>query len=186
MICIEDQSYVFSVFCTYLQLFQDQSESNGGSVQKVAESILCFFSGFDAFQLPPPSSDREVLENIASNKDKLTSAFLEGVEKFKSSLQSILVTKQSVNDGDIVTGEGMYEIFRVGNDLFISACVVSWKPLDQIEVTRYHKQSGMHLDENLIKELFLSLTAIPRLQLSSKFFGLRDVSSFSISTKPIS
>ncbi|XP_015777564.1 PREDICTED: guanylate-binding protein 4-like [Acropora digitifera] len=89
------------------RLFQDQSESKGGSVQKVAESILCFFSGFDAFQLPPPSSDPEVLEDMTSNKDKLTSAFLKGVEKFKSLLKSILVTKQSFNDGDIVTGEGL-------------------------------------------------------------------------------
>ncbi|XP_015752495.1 PREDICTED: guanylate-binding protein 6-like isoform X3 [Acropora digitifera] len=89
------------------RLFQDQSESNGGSVQKVAESILCFFSGFDAFQLPPPSSDPEVLEDMTSNKDKLTSAFLNGVEKLKSLLKSVLVTKQSFNDGDIVTGEGL-------------------------------------------------------------------------------
>ena len=161
MICIEDQSYVFSVIHTYLQLFQDQSESNGGSVQKVAESILCFFSGFDAFQLPPPSSDPEVLEDMTSNKDKLTSAFLNGVEKLKSLLKSVLVTKQSFNDGDIVTGEGMYETLRVGNDFFfISTCVLSWKPLDQIEVTQYHKQSGMHLDENLKSSFCHSLQSL--------------------------
>ncbi|XP_074618159.1 guanylate-binding protein 2-like [Acropora palmata] len=95
------------------RLFKDQSESKGGSVQKVAESILCFSSGFDAFQLPPPSSDREVLEDMTSNKDKLSSAFLKGVEKFKSLLKSILVTKQSFNDGDIVTGEALASLVNI-------------------------------------------------------------------------
>ena len=97
---------------------------------------------------------------MTSNKDKLSSAFLKGVEKFKSLLKSILVTKQSFNDGDIVTGEGLYETLRVGNDFFISACVVSWKPLDQIEVTQYHKQSGMHLDENLKSSFCHSLQSL--------------------------
>ena len=136
VICIEAQPYIFSVFYDYFQVFQDQRGSNDGSAQKVAESILRFFSGFEAFQLPPPSSDPKVLENIARNKDKLTPAFLSGVQKFKPLLKSVLVAKQSFNDGDIVTGEGMYEVFRVSSDLFILTYLVSWKPLHQIEVTR--------------------------------------------------
>ena len=91
----------------FIQVFQDKRGSNDGSVQKVAESILRFFSGFEASELPPPSSDREVLKNMAKNKGKLTPAFLSGVEKFKPLLKSVLVPKQSVNAGDIVTGEGM-------------------------------------------------------------------------------
>ena len=91
--------------------------SRDGSIQEVAESILRFFSGFEAFQLPPPSSDPEVLENITKNKDKLTPPFLSGVQKFKPLLKSVLVAKQSFNEGDMVTGEGMYEIFRFGNHM---------------------------------------------------------------------
>ncbi|XP_074617681.1 guanylate-binding protein 6-like isoform X1 [Acropora palmata] len=89
------------------RVFQDQKGSNDSSVQKVAESILRFFSGFEAFQLPPPSSDPKILENIAGNKSKLSPAFMSGVQKFKPLLKSVLITKQSFNDGDIVTGEGL-------------------------------------------------------------------------------
>lgn len=103
-----------------IQVFQDQKGSNDSSAQKVAESILRFFSGFEAFQLPPPSADPKILENIAGNKSKLTPAFMSGVQKFKPLLKSVLKTKQSFNDGDIVTGEGLYEIFRVVNDLLVS------------------------------------------------------------------
>ena len=45
---------------------------------------------------------------------------MSGVQKFKPLLKSVLITKQSFNDGDIVTGEGLYEIFRVVNDLLVS------------------------------------------------------------------
>ncbi|XP_067054263.1 guanylate-binding protein 6-like isoform X3 [Acropora muricata] len=89
------------------RVFHDQKGSNDSSVQKVAESILRFFSGFEAFQLPPPSSDSKILENIAGNKSKLSPAFVSGVQKFKPLLKSVLKTKQSFNDGDIVTGEGL-------------------------------------------------------------------------------
>ena len=122
---LEAQPYVYSVFYTSFQVFQDQKGSKDGSVQnKVAESILRFFYGFEAFQLPPPSSDPKVLENIARNKTQLTSAFLSRVQKFKSLLKSVLVAKQSFNDGDMVTGEGMYEIFRFGYDLCICVYII--------------------------------------------------------------
>ncbi|XP_067052778.1 guanylate-binding protein 6-like, partial [Acropora muricata] len=102
--CKDIKDYFFK------RVFQDKKGSNDGSVQKVAESILRFFSGFEAFQLPPPSSDPEILKNIAGNKSKLSPAFLSGVEKFKPLLKSVLVPKQSVNAGDIVTGEGLAEL----------------------------------------------------------------------------
>ncbi|XP_015757604.1 PREDICTED: guanylate-binding protein 6-like isoform X3 [Acropora digitifera] len=89
------------------RVFRDQKGSNDSSVQKVAESILRFFSGFEAFQLPPPSSDPEILKNIAGNKSQLSPAFMSGVQKFKPLLKSVLITKQSFNDGDIVSGEGL-------------------------------------------------------------------------------
>ena len=111
MISIESQTFVFSLCFIYFQVFQDQSRSNEGTVHKFAESILCFFSGFEAFHLPSLSrSDHVELKNMAKNKRKLSSIFLNGVQKFKDSLQSVLKAKDSFSDGDIVTGEGKFEI----------------------------------------------------------------------------
>lgn len=47
---------------------------------------------------------------MAKNKSELSTAFLSGVQNFKHSLQSVLKAKHSFNDGDIVSGEGEYEI----------------------------------------------------------------------------
>ena len=110
MISIESQTFVFSLCFTYFQVFQDQSRSNEGTVDEFAESIICFFSGFEVFHLPPPSSDLEVLKNMAKNKSKLSTAFLNGVQKFKDLLQSVLKAKDSFSDGDIVTGEGKFKM----------------------------------------------------------------------------
>lgn len=103
-------SFCFFIIFTYFQVFQDQIRSNDGTVQTFAESILWFFSGFEAFHLPPPSSDLKVLKNMAKNKRKLNTAFRNGVKKFKDLLQSVLKAKHSFDDGDIVTGEGEFEI----------------------------------------------------------------------------
>lgn len=110
MISIESQTFVFLLCFTYFQVFQDQSRSDEGTVDEFAESILYFFSGFQAFHLPPPSSDLEILRNMAKNKSKLSTAFLNGVQKFKDLLQSVLKAKDSFSDGDIVTGEGKFKI----------------------------------------------------------------------------
>lgn len=75
----------------------------------MAESILNYFSGFDAFKLPPPSSDPEVIHNL--NRDEVQQdigkSFVRGVEEFKANLKSKLGPKLSFNEGEIVTGEGM-------------------------------------------------------------------------------
>ena len=110
MISIESQTFVFSLCFTYFQVFQDQSRSNDDTVHKFAKSILCFFPGFEAFHLPPPSSNLEVLKNMEKNKSELSTAFLNGVQKFKESLQSVLKAKDSFSDGDIVTGEGKFKM----------------------------------------------------------------------------
>jgi len=78
----------------------------GRQDQKVAESILRFFPGFDAFTLPPPSADDEVMRSLNANKAHLQSKFLSGIEQFKSLLRSTLVPKHSSTDGELVTGEG--------------------------------------------------------------------------------
>ena len=74
--------------------------------QEVAESILRFFPGFQAFKLPPPTVDDEVLRNINRNKSHLNPRFLDGIDHFKRLLWSTLAPKHSFNDGEVVTGEG--------------------------------------------------------------------------------
>ena len=75
----------------------------------MAESILSYFNGFDAFKLPPPSSDPEIVHNLNRNEvqQDINKSFVRGVEEFKANLKSKLVPKLSFNEGGIVTGEGM-------------------------------------------------------------------------------
>ena len=96
-----------SIFIPTCQVFKEQDFSRSDPAQQVAESILRFFPGFQAFKLPPPTVDDEVLQNINRNKDRLNPKFLEGIDQFKRLLWSTLVPKQGPNDGEVVTGEGM-------------------------------------------------------------------------------
>ena len=73
--------------------------------QQVAESILRFFPGFEAFKLPPPSVSEEVMKNINRNKSQINSEFFSGIEKFKVLLKRTLTPKHSFNDGELVTGK---------------------------------------------------------------------------------
>ena len=84
---------------------QDSSAVDQES-QKVAESILSFFPGFEAFALPPPTVDLEVLKSITENKSVINPLFISGLEDFRSLVRRILLPKNSVNDGELVTGEG--------------------------------------------------------------------------------
>ena len=103
------------IFCRRLDLFfflskvfQSESTSSADNADKVAESILNFFPGFDAFKLPPPSSDPEVVLNL--NREEVQSdinkSFIRGVQEFKAMLLSKLSPKRSFQDGEYVTGEG--------------------------------------------------------------------------------
>ena len=74
--------------------------------EKVAESILSYFPGFESFALPPPSVDPDIIQDISNNRDKLSPKFREGVKCFEILLKSNLVPKRSINKGEYVTGEG--------------------------------------------------------------------------------
>ena len=87
-------------------MFKDQGYSRTDPAQQVAESILRFFPGFQAFKLPPPTVDDEILKDINRNKRQLNPRFLEGIDQFKRLVWSTLVPKHSPNDGEVVTGEG--------------------------------------------------------------------------------
>jgi len=79
--------------------------------QKVAESILSFFPGFEVFTLPSPTVDPELMKSINHNKEKINPDFLSGLENFKRMLRNVLVPKNSFNDEETVTGEGEYGNF---------------------------------------------------------------------------
>lgn len=74
----------------------------------MAESILNFFPGFDAFKLPPPASDPEVVLNLNREEvqEGINKLFVRGVQEFKAMLRSKLAPKRSFHDGEYVTGEG--------------------------------------------------------------------------------
>ena len=94
-------------------MFNSTPDSKGDNANHVAESILNFFPGFDAFKLPPPSSDPEVVLNL--NRDEVQSdvnkSFVRGVQEFKAMLRSKLAPKRSFHDGEYVTGEGNLNVF---------------------------------------------------------------------------
>lgn len=79
----------------------------GQSSNQVAESILRLFPGFDAFMLPPPSLNSEDLQRINQERSNLNAKFLSGLEDFKSLIKTTLAPKNSINDGEFVTGEGI-------------------------------------------------------------------------------
>ena len=74
--------------------------------QKVAESILSFFPGFQAFTLPSPTVDPEKMKSINDNEGDINPLFFSGLEEFKRMLWNVLVPKNSFNNGEVVTGEG--------------------------------------------------------------------------------
>ena len=76
----------------------------------VSESILNFFSGFEAFSLPAPSEDEQIMQDIENCWDMLNPKFRAGVESFETLLKSKLSPKQSVNRGEYITGEGKYHL----------------------------------------------------------------------------
>ena len=93
-------------------MFKEQGTSATDHKSKqVSESILRYFSGFDAFTLPSPTVDPETMKSINQKKDKVNPLFLSGLEKFKRLITTTLSPKHSFNDGEFVTGEGNKSIF---------------------------------------------------------------------------
>ena len=100
---------ICQIYDFFFQVFK--ASSSGTKVDKaneVAESILSYFPGFDAFKLPPPSSEPDVVLNLNRDEvqDDINKSFLRGVDEFKSRLWSKLSPKYSLNEGEFVTGEG--------------------------------------------------------------------------------
>ena len=93
------------------QVFNEKVSSSTDQETTVVSSILDFFPVFDAFDLPPPTVEKEILKNINQEKDHLSPSFLRGLEKLKVKLRPILSPKRSFNDGEFVTGEGRFLFF---------------------------------------------------------------------------
>ena len=90
----------------FTQVFRQNAPRSRSDVPDVAEGILKFFPGFNAFALSPPSTDPNVLNNPNTKKDQLQPQFLSELEQFKKMIKSMLVPKQSSTKGELVTGEG--------------------------------------------------------------------------------
>ena len=90
----------------FTQVFRQNAPRSRSDVPDVAEGILKFFPGFNAFALSPPSTDPNVLNNPNTKKDQLQPQFLSELEQFKKMIKSMLVPKHSCNKGELITGEG--------------------------------------------------------------------------------
>lgn len=84
--------------------------------QKATESILQLFAGFDAFALPIPTQDSEVLEDIGNSREKLSEKFLQGLKEFEVLLKSKLAPKPSVNKGERITGKALGALIKLYTD----------------------------------------------------------------------
>lgn len=95
-----------------MQVFKvhESSSTSPNDHQKLAESILHFFSGFEAFTLPSPAFDPEIVKSINDNKSRINPLFLSGIEEFKGLLGDLLTPKKSFSEEELVTGEGIYSL----------------------------------------------------------------------------
>ena len=76
--------------------------------QCIAESIMNYFSGFDAFCLPPPAYNKDLMKDFRRNKDKMNPEFFTEVNRFEELLKSKMGPKKSCDEGEYVTGEGIF------------------------------------------------------------------------------
>ncbi|EDO46595.1 predicted protein [Nematostella vectensis] len=76
------------------------------------DDVIKCFSSFDAFTLPFPSDDPEVLCNIKEKSDSLNSRFLKGVEKFKRLLHAKLRPNRTPGDQGFLTGEALADMLE--------------------------------------------------------------------------
>ena len=74
--------------------------------KEVAESILRFFPGFNAFTLPSPSVDPEIMKRINQKKSEVNPSFISALNEFKCLMKTVLAPKKSFTDGELVTGQG--------------------------------------------------------------------------------
>ena len=125
----ETWNYILFAFFFFIsEVFKSEPNSKDDNVDKVAESILNFFPGFDAFKLPPPSSDPEVILNLDREEVQphINKSFIRGVQEFKGMLFSKLSPKRSFQDGEYVTGEGKLNGFMKGKFMMIYVLIQSF------------------------------------------------------------
>ena len=82
----------------------------------MAESILRYFSGFEAFHLPPPTAEEDIMRTLNENRSQVRPKFLTKLEEFKTLLKSTLLPKHSCFDGQLVTGEGNKSLYPFSID----------------------------------------------------------------------
>lgn len=114
-ICLEGVSTSLPCLSDSLQVFQEKATSDKS--KDAARSILNFFSGFDAFALPLPTDNKDVLHNMSESKDCLNAPFLKDLIQFQALMKDVIVAKKSVKTEEPVTGEGRVA-FKQSNVVF--------------------------------------------------------------------
>ncbi|XP_078675994.1 guanylate-binding protein 1-like [Branchiostoma floridae x Branchiostoma belcheri] len=70
----------------------------------VSRAITGFFPALDCRTLPPPSSDKHVMQNIETNQDRLDPEFNQGMDDLVKHILSTVKPKQGFGQGKTVTG----------------------------------------------------------------------------------
>ena len=79
-----------------------------------------YFSGFEAFHLPPPTAEEDIMRTLNENRSRVRPQFLTKLEEFKTLLKSTLFPKRSCFDGQLVTGEGNRSFYTFSIETRIS------------------------------------------------------------------
>ena len=85
----------------------------------MSTSLACLSDsfGFDAFALPLPTDNKDVLHNMSESKDCLNAPFLKDLLQFQALMKDVIVAKKSVKTEEPVTREGRVA-FKQSNVVF--------------------------------------------------------------------
>ncbi|XP_078673225.1 guanylate-binding protein 1-like isoform X1 [Branchiostoma floridae x Branchiostoma belcheri] len=91
----------------------DSFDDDVADQNRVRKSILTFFSDFDAFALPPPSADTEVIQNMEDPRyaSYVTSAFHQGMARVKKEIVGKFAPKTNLA-GNIINGDQLADLLQ--------------------------------------------------------------------------
>jgi len=141
------------------RVFKGTGASENDKAQNIAESILHFFSGFDAFCLPPPAFNKDLMKDIKRNKDRMNPEFFAEVDTFKRMLYSNIGPKKSCNEGEYVNGEGLAVLTKLYLDAIndpnsIPNVQTSWETHVQRKCQDAKRKAMLAYDKKIKAALF--------------------------------
>ncbi|KAJ7380916.1 hypothetical protein OS493_004501 [Desmophyllum pertusum] len=156
--------------------------------QTITEGILNLFSGFEAFALPAPSSDDDIMQDISNSRDKLNPKFLEGLKRFESLLKSKLASKPSINKGEKVTGEALGALVKLYTDAINDPDAVpnvetAWDTYVKTKCSEAKKEALKFYDEAMTQRISPRLPCeVHEILKNHKIFQSKSMQKFEAQT----